>query len=760
LIGAKSEQSAPAEEQMPDSVLLRFNDGTANQKILVCPFESADGCIVVTGSEEQTQASYSLSDLCYIKFNKIPATFRHLPEVDDIVEIETICGDAFIVRLTDPADSKGGSFARPAQQADYAGIFFPSHAVHTMNPLQPLEEILPLSFLSAAEELDLTAVEQQRPHRRRAGDRISLETPEEALVDTKIPISSRVGDILITAGLTTRQQIEDALASQAPDKPTRIGELLIEKGLITEDQLLAALATKFKLRFVDLDDIVPDADTLAAVPYEMAVSLNVFPIGSRGRQIVVATSSPTDSTIADTLRFYSNRSVELVVARKDQIKGAIKQYYLRAKASPINDLLVELKSTVITVEEENSEPAAFSESDSQIINLVNRLLIEAHQRDASDIHFEPGPGMQPMSIRYRIDGICRIAHQIAGAHKDAIIARIKIISRLDIAERRRPQSGKILLRYENRKLEYRVEITPTAGGREDAVLRLLSSSKPMPINGMGFSPPNLRAFREMLNSPYGVILCVGPTGSGKTTSLHSALGHINTPERKIWTAEDPVEITQPGLRQVQVHPKIGFSFPEALRSFLRADPDVIMIGEMRDLETARIVIDASLTGHLVFSTLHTNNAAETCCRLLEMGVEPINFAEALLGILAQRLVRRLCPLCKRPYHPDIEEYRQMVEAYGERWFLDHGLPPYEDRLLLMKKVGCEACGHDGYKGRLAVHELLTGTPTIKALLKKAVPAGVITELALTEGLRTLRMDGIYKVFQGETDLEQVLKVCW
>jgi type II secretory ATPase GspE/PulE/Tfp pilus assembly ATPase PilB-like protein len=364
-----------------------------------------------------------------------------------------------------------------------------------------------------------------------------------------------------------------------------------------------------------------------------------------------------------------------------------------------------------------------------------------------------------MCIRYRIDGICRIAHQIAGTYKDAIVARLKIMSRLDIAERRRPQSGKILIRFENRKLEYRVEITPTVGGREDAVLRLLSSSKPIPLEEMGFSAPNLRVFRELLSNPYGVILCVGPTGSGKTTTLHSALGHINTPERKIWTAEDPVEITQPGLRQVQVHPKIGFSFPEALRSFLRADPDVIMIGEMRDLETAKIVIDASLTGHLVFSTLHTNSAAETISRLMEMGIDPINFAEALLGVLAQRLTRRLCPQCKRPYHPDYDEYRQLVEAYGEQWFLDHGLPPYNERLLLMRKAGCEACGNEGYKGRLAIHELLSGTPAMKALLKKVVPAEEIAALAMTEGMRTLRMDGIAKVFAGETDFEQVSRVC-
>jgi type II secretory ATPase GspE/PulE/Tfp pilus assembly ATPase PilB-like protein len=562
-----------------------------------------------------------------------------LADTSEVVTLETIRGDVYRVRLADPPGDDSGFFARPIQgKEDCAGIYFARHGVRRMNPPQLLGEILESQGLVEKRDIDDVVAEQQRLRRLRVGEiiaernQIPQETLEKTITETKLPPRVRVGDILIAAGLVTRQQVEDALASQEAGKRKRIGELLIEKGLITEDQLLAALATRFNLRCVDLEAVVPGEETLAVLPYELVSRLHVFPIESSERHLVVATSSPTDPTVGDTLRFYTNRSIELVVSRKQQIQQAITRHYLKT-GSQVKELLVELKSKVITVEEETSEPA-FSESDSQIINLVNRLLIEAHQKGASDIHFEPGPGKQALCIRYRIDGICRIAHTIAGPYKDAIIARLKIMSRLDIAERRRPQSGKILIRFENRKLEYRVEITPTVGGREDAVLRLLSSSKPIPLEEMGFSSPNLRVFRELLTNPYGVILCVGPTGSGKTTTLHSALGHINTPERKIWTVEDPVEITQPGLRQVQVHPKIGFSFPEALRSFLRADPDVIMIGEMRDLETAKIVVDASLTGHLVFSTLHTNSAAETVSRLMEMGIDPINFAEALLGVLA------------------------------------------------------------------------------------------------------------------------------
>jgi type II secretory ATPase GspE/PulE/Tfp pilus assembly ATPase PilB-like protein len=718
----------------------------------------------VLADKGKSTLSYPFCDICAIEFDQVPPVFDNQVYARNVVTVETTCGDLFKVRLASSSDNKSSFFARPAQEkAGCSGIYFIRQGVRRMNPPQFLGEILQSQGLVEKEDIDQALAEQKHLRQRRIGEIIaeSSQTPKEALektiVETKLPARVRVGDILIAAGLVTRQQVEEALDSQETGKRKRIGELLIEKNLITEDQLLAALATRFNLRFVDLDAIVPDASTLAALPLELASRLNVFPLESSDRHIVIATSTLTDSTVGDTLRFYTNRSVELVVARKLQIQQAIRRCYLQA-GSPVKELLVELKNKVVTVEEETYE-SSYSESDSQIINLVNRVLIEAHQKGASDIHFEPGPGKLPMIIRYRVDGICRVVHQVAGAYKDAIVARLKIMSRLDIAERRRPQSGKILIRFEKLKLEYRVEITPTVGGREDAVLRLLSSSKPLPLTEMGFSPPNLHVFREMLSSPYGVILCVGPTGSGKTTSLHSALGHINTPERKIWTAEDPVEITQPGLRQVQVHPKIGFSFPEALRSFLRADPDVIMIGEMRDLETAKIVIDASLTGHLVFSTLHTNSAAETICRLIEMGIDPINFAEALIGVLAQRLARRLCPQCKVPYHPNYAEYRQMVEAYGEPWFLDHGLPPYSDDLQLMRKNGCAACDNEGYKGRIAIHELLSGTPAMKTLLKKAVPSEVITDMALTEGMRRLRMDGIYKVFQGDTDFEQVLKVC-
>jgi type II secretory ATPase GspE/PulE/Tfp pilus assembly ATPase PilB-like protein len=353
-----------------------------------------------------------------------------------------------------------------------------------------------------------------------------------------------------------------------------------------------------------------------------------------------------------------------------------------------------------------------------------------------------------------------VAHKIAATFKNAINSRIKIISGLDISERRRPQSGKILIRFEQRKLEYRVEITPTVGGHEDVVLRLLSASKPLPLDEMGFMPHTIDRFKSILDKPYGLILCVGPTGSGKTTTLHSALGQINSPKRKIWTVEDPVEITQAGLRQVQVNPKIGFSFPEALRSFLRADPDVIMIGEMRDAETAKIAIEASLTGHLVFSTLHTNSAPESVVRLIEMGIDPFNFADALLGIVAQRLAKKLCVQCKKIVRPSREVYEKILadfmhDAAGSASDL---LPPYEETKFMMQ-YGCEQCGGSGYKGRIPIHELMLATPAIKDAVRERRGVAELRQLALEEGMWTLKMDGILKVFMGLTDMEHILKVC-
>ena len=334
----------------------------------------------------------------------------------------------------------------------------------------------------------------------------------------------------------------------------------------------------------------------------------------------------------------------------------------------------------------------------------------------------------------------------------------EIMDKLNMAEKRLPQDGKILMKHKQGQLECRVATLPTVGGNEDAVVRILADSKPIPITKMNFSKRDLNLIQEKVKKPYGLILAVGPTGSGKTTTLHSCLGSINTPNKKIWTAEDPVEITQEGLRQVQMLDKIGLNFAKALRSFLRGDPDVIMVGEMRDAETCSIALEASLTGHLVFSTLHTNSAPETIIRLIDMGMNPLHFADALLVVIAQRLVHTLCKKCKEDYHPTKEEFDLLVEEYGVDKFSSLGIK-YKDSLMLKRPVGCKKCEETGLAGRTGLYEVLEGTPELKSLVMKGATVQELRKQAISDGMTTLKQDGIQKVFKGECDLKHVNAVC-
>ena len=428
---------------------------------------------------------------------------------------------------------------------------------------------------------------------------------------------------------------------------------------------------------------------------------------------------------------------------------------LMSCSESIEDILGQLG---MAEEEADEDLERVSEEDSAIVQLVNKMIVDAYHRGASDIHVEPRPGKANVVIRFRIDGACQIYQTIPYTYKRASVSRIKIMADLDIAERRFPQDGKIKFkRFAPLDIELRAATIPTAGGTEDVVLRLLHAGEPMPLDKMGMSEKTFDNLVGVISKPYGIVLVVGPTGSGKTTTLHAALRYINKPETKIWTAEDPVEVTQEGLRQVQVHPKIGFDFATAMRAFLRADPDVIMVGEMRDHETVSTGIEASLTGHLVFSTLHTNSAPETITRLLDMGMDPFNFADALLGVLAQRLVRTLCKDCKEEYHPTREDYDALVRAY-EGDFDSLGFP-YNDDLMLYGPKGCSNCGNTGYRGRTGLFELIVGTDELKSLIQVRAKIDDIREQAIIDGMNTLMQDGIRQVLLGGTDLVQVRRVC-
>ncbi|MFP3980229.1 MAG: GspE/PulE family protein [Desulfobacterales bacterium] len=566
-------------------------------------------------------------------------------------------------------------------------------------------------------------------------------------------------DYLLENHIMTRKELDNAV-SEAREKDRPIETHLIEHLKIPQKEILEALSRYYDIPYVEYRNDLP-------IPGELLRGLNVpfmkknvwVPIRSENGNVLIAIDNPDDLKRLDEIRsLFPGRKVKLAIAMKDDILDIIKHFTQeKAQQSSIDDILSQLQDDDLEVEE---EAASVDEESGAVVRLVNKIILDAHARGASDIHLEPYPGRHNTQVRIRIDGACSVYQTIPYSYKNAVVARIKIMADLDIAEKRKPQDGKIRFKkFGGKDIELRVATVPTQGGLEDVVLRLLAVGEPLPLDRMGFSRRNYEAFVKSVSSPYGMILVCGPTGSGKTTTLHSALRYINDIERKIWTAEDPVEITQKGLRQVQVKPKIGYDFAAAMRAFLRADPDVIMVGEMRDHETTQMGIEASLTGHLVFSTLHTNSAPETVTRLLDMGMDPFNFADALLCIVAQRLVRTLCRECKQPYHPDRSEYDQLVREYGPAEFEKHLNIPYAEDLQLFAPRGCQVCNNTGYRGRMGIHELLPASDEIKQLIQNRAMMSQIRDQAVDEGMTTLKQDGIAKVFAGHCDLLEVRKVC-
>jgi len=484
------------------------------------------------------------------------------------------------------------------------------------------------------------------------------------------------------------------------------------------------------------------------------------PLEKADKDIRVIIDDPQDIIRRDVIeKSLKVKSIKYDVALKDDIIKFIDLFFQGdAAEASFTDLLGKLETDEVKKEDDLEE--AVDESDSAIIQLVNKIISDAFNRRASDIHIEPSVIDKNVQVRFRIDGDCALYQTVPYSYRAALLSRIKIMANMDITVKRVPQDGKIKIRKSaTEEIELRVVTIPTQGGVEDVVMRILAKGGALPLEAMRMTPKNHQDLLRICEQPYGMILCVGPTGSGKTTTLHAILNHINRPDRKIWTAEDPVEITQRGLRQVQVQPKIGFDFAAAMRAFLRADPDVIMVGEMRDFETAKIGVEASLTGHLVLSTLHTNSAPETISRLLDMGIDPLNFADSLLAVLAQRLVRTLCEKCKEAYHPTEEEYHQIAESFGVKLFQKQNIP-YTRDLQLYRPKGCAACDQTGYRGRIGIHELLINSEEIRKLAigrKESIEA--LRDAAIAAGMLTLYQDGVLKAFQGLTDIKQVHRVC-
>ncbi len=479
------------------------------------------------------------------------------------------------------------------------------------------------------------------------------------------------------------------------------------------------------------------------------------PLENREGRITVVVDDPGNILKRDTIEnLLKTKAIDYCMASKADILKYIDYFY----GIDAGEVLSRGINDAGEGDGAKEDQFTVSESDSNIVNLVNDLIHEAYVRRASDIHIEPDTKDRVVNVRFRIDGECIPYKTFPYDYRSPIVSRIKIMSNLDITERRLPQDGKIqYVRPGVAEMELRVATLPTHGYVEDVVLRILTRGKIMILDEIQMEKDTHDRFKALLRKPYGLILIVGPTGSGKTTTAHAALHMINKPNMKIWTAEDPVEITQQGIRQMQVHHKIGLDFSSAMRAFLRADPDVIMVGEMRDYETAKMGIEASTTGHLVLSTLHTNNAPETIIRLLDIGIDPFAFADSLLCVLAQRLVRCLCIYCKESYRPEKEEFDDLVRHYGEKAFF--GLNVVYDNFRLYRAKGCPECNNTGYRGMTGLYELLVATDTIKQMIIGRKSIAAIRKSAMTEGMHTLLQGGILKVLRGETDFIEVLSVC-
>ena len=561
--------------------------------------------------------------------------------------------------------------------------------------------------------------------------------------------------------LLTPRDLEQA-TTEARRKSTDVETLLVEEYRVPKKAVGEALSRYYGCPFLEFDErTVIDRTLLKGMNLDYLRANYWLPLRRDGEIIEVLLDNPKDLIKVEHIRMLlRGRPLRWVVGlRRDILQCLANATSKHAELAGIESIIGELTSEEVSVlTDEDDGASSMREDDNAIVRLGHQIIVDAYNRGASDIHIEPYATRQDTVIRLRIDGLCHEYQRIPPTYRRALASRFKVMARLDIAERRKPQDGKIRFRLPSgRDIELRVATLPTVSGDEDIVMRILTASEPLSLPALQMTPRNLEAFQRLIRLPYGIILVVGPTGSGKTTTLHAALGAINTPERKIWTAEDPVEITQYGLRQVQVHPRIGFTFAAAMRSFLRADPDVIMVGERRDAETAHMGIEASLTGHLVFSTLHTNSAPETVTRLLDMGLDPFNFADALLGILAQRLTRTLCGQCKEAYHPERWQYEEVRQAYGPEAFDALNLP-YNEQFQLYRGKGCVQCQGTGYRGRMGLHELLVGSAEIRRLIQGRGRVTEIFACAQAEGMTTLLQDGALKVIQGVTDLAQVKAV--
>jgi type II secretory ATPase GspE/PulE/Tfp pilus assembly ATPase PilB-like protein len=690
-----------------------------------------------------------------------------------------------------------GVFLFPPQDdgARVLRVFVPKSSYADFEIGPRIGEVLVEQLAVTAEQVQQAVAEQAALRTRKLGELLLAQRivePAQLLeaIDqqARMPVV-RIGEALVALNLITAAQLQQALLQQKSERSIPLGELLVRAGHVSRHDLQHALARKMGYPVIDTAAFPVEPDAVRALPYNIARRLQVMPLLLRGAQLVVAMADPSRRADVEEIEFVTQLKLVPALAPAEALPAAIATTYQRFGDDPwasnipltleetipfeaidASKLLETLEQQHHNAQRDHGEEQAIEQSDNSLVRLVHTMIVDAQAQGISDIHIETMPGREKVRIRFRKDGVLKPYLELPHTYRAAIVARIKVMCDLDISERRKPQDGKInFAKFSaQHKLELRVATIPTANGLEDVVLRLLANARALPIDQIGLSSGpqgNYQRLVAAIERPYGMVLCVGPTGSGKTTTLHSALAHLNTAQRKIWTAEDPVEITQAGLRQVQVNPKIEWTFAKALRSFLRADPDVIMVGEIRDRETAQTAVEASLTGHLVMSTLHTNSAPETVTRLLDMGLDPFNFGDSLLAVLAQRLVRKLCPHCRSARNATGDEVDELLHDWLHVYAPDRA--PTKDQVLAAWRVqhgpqlmhwetkGCASCEGTGLRGRASLHELMTVTRELRRLIQTGARAEQLQHQALSEGMHTLRQDGIDKVLAGVTSIGEV-----
>ena len=588
-------------------------------------------------------------------------------------------------------------------------------------------------------------------------------------------------DHLVTDAVMSSSELDLATRS-ARRKGVSLEDVLIDEFQVKLPSLGKALASFFGVEYEPFkSERIKPADLLKNLKRDYVANNHWVPVDDTKEGLVILTTDPEkikSSRIVNNI--FSKHKIIYKVCPAREFHATLDLFYganslAESESGNIDEMLSSL-------EDEEDIPGVAEEvsaaADNELVKLVNKIIIDAHKMGVSDIHIEPYPGKAKTQVRFRRDGSLMPYIELPASYRNPLVTRIKIMCDMDISQKRKPQDGKIKFRkFGPLDIELRVATIPSVGSLEDVVMRILAAGEPIPLDKMGFTPLNLKELKATVAKPYGLFFVCGPTGSGKTTTLHSILKSLNTPATKIWTAEDPVEITQRGLRQVQMNVKAGLTFPTVMKSFLRADPDIIMVGEMRDAETTSIGIEASLTGHLVFATLHTNSATESIIRLLDMGMDPFNFSDALLGILAQRLAKRLCK-CKKSHAANEQELELLLKEYCEElqsidrfkadpeaaqkeiladWKKQYG--DDKGRIMLHEAVGCDACSESGYKGRVGLHELLIATDALKKNIQEHARVAEMLVTALGDGMRTLKQDGVEKVLQGITDMQQVRTVC-